>query len=130
MRSLSCVAVSARGSGLRPTAITVAPGAGHWTLNLFGDDQSGLLWDPPPQACDPNDLACDPDPSFATIPYSIVLPTDMVPDGLARVNVGVTAPAAPPDTSAVPEPASLILLGTGLLVVGARVRARRPALRR
>jgi hypothetical protein len=103
---------------------TVAPGSGHWTLNLFGDDLSGLLWDPPPQACDPNDPLCDPDPSFATIPYAIVLPTDTVPDGFARVNVGVTAPSTPPPP-AVAEPETLLLLGSGLFAFGARMRARR-----
>jgi len=119
------------GSGtLFTMQFTVAPGSGHWTLNLFGDDQSGLLWDPPPQACDPNDLLCDPDPSFATIPYAIVLPADMVPDGLARVNVGVTAPGAPPDPPSVTEPGTLILLGSGLLAAAARGRARRWTARR
>jgi hypothetical protein len=105
----------------------VAPG-GSWSLNLFGDQDSALLWDPTPaEVCDFEDPTCDP--SVPPIPFALVLPDAMVPDGLARVDVGVTAPPGsedpPPLPTPVPEPATLMLLGAGLLAVAARHRGRR-----
>ena len=62
----------------------VAPGASAWSLNVFGDEDFGLLWDPTPdEVCDFEDPNCDP--SVPPIPFALVLPDDIVPDGLARV---------------------------------------------
>jgi PEP-CTERM motif len=107
----------------------VSPGSSAWSLNVLGDDGFGLLWDPTPEeVCDFEDPNCDP--GVPPIPFALVLPEGSVPDGLARVSVGVTAPPGqeepPPGPTPVPEPASLMLLGAGLLAVAARHRRRRP----
>jgi hypothetical protein len=101
----------------------VAAAGSPWTLNLFGDDGFGLLWDPPAQDCDPNDLSCDPDPVFAPIPYLIVASGNGVASGTARVGVDLRiTPAAPPAT--VPEPSAMALVGTGVLAAAASRRRR------
>jgi hypothetical protein len=104
----------------------VSPNASAWSLNVFGDQDFGLLWDPTPaEVCDFEDPNCDP--SVPPIPFALVLPDGSVPDGLSRVTVGVNAPPGPGDPPGpvpVPEPATLMLLGAGLLAVAAHQRRR------
>lgn len=103
----------------------VAPGSSFWSLNLFGDSDFSLLWDPTPaEICDYDDPTCDP--SVPPIPFALVLPSDLVPPGMARVNVGVNAPDGEPNPTPVPEPATLVIFGTGLLAIAAQQRRRRP----
>ncbi len=47
--------------------------------------------------------------------------------GFGRINGGVHAFLATPIASPVPEPASLVMLGVGLLATGAAVQRRRNA---
>ena len=104
----------------------VSPGGSAWSLNVFGDDGFGLLWDPTPaEVCDFDNPNCDP--SVPPIPFALVLPNGAVPDGLSRVTVDVDAPPGPepPGPTPVPEPATLMLLGAGLLAVAAGERRRR-----
>jgi hypothetical protein len=104
---------------------TLAPGATDWSLNLFGDDEFGLYADPPPPVgCAADDPECDP--VMASIPFGIFLNEAIVESGLARVNLDVNAPSTdPPPVAAVPEPASLVLVGTGVLILTTRRRRRR-----
>lgn len=109
------------GPGTLFTLRFLTTGSGPWSLNVLGDSEFGLLWDPPPQACDPSDLACDPDPSFASFPFAIVNGNTAVAPGTARVGVNVSTP--PPPT-AVPEPTALVLFGTGLCACASALRGR------
>jgi hypothetical protein len=102
---------------------TLAPGATDWSLNVFGDDEFGLFADPtPPPGCAANDPECDP--VMASILFGIFLDEEIVESGLARINVDVNAPPIDPPGAAVPEPASLVLFGTGLLILTMRRRSR------
>jgi hypothetical protein len=112
------------GPGTLFTLRFTTTGAGPWSLDVLGDAEFGLLWDPPPQACDPNDAACDPDPSFASFPFAIVSGAATVPAGTARVGVNVAFDDGS-STSTVPEPTSLVLLGTGVCAGAARLRRRK-----
>jgi hypothetical protein len=112
----------AAGAGSLFTLQFTAPTATSWSVNLFGDEQVALLWDPPP-TCDPADLTCAEIPE--PIPFVIVRPGTAVASGTARVDVGVAVSPAP----AVPEPATLLLTAGGLAAAVLRKRAvrRRPA---
>lgn len=110
------------GPGTLFTLRFMTTGSGPWSLNVLGDADFGLLWDPPPQACDPNDASCDPDPAIASFPFAIVSGAAPVAPGTARVGVDVTFDQTPPTN--VPEPTSLILFGTGLCACAMRLRRR------
>ena len=104
----------ATGPGTLFTLQFTAPTAGSWSLNLFGDDQTALLWDPPP-TCDPDDLDCAEIPE--PILFEIVREGTEVASGTARVGVGVTE-----QTASVPEPATVLLMAGGLATAALRKR--------
>ena len=99
----------------------VAPAAANWSLNLFGDEQAALLWEPP-LTCDPNDPNCAAVPE--PFPFAIVMPGMPVASGTARVEVGVAV--TPPPPAPVPEPAMVLLIGSGLAGAALRKRVIRP----
>jgi hypothetical protein len=116
-------AVGGTSGSLFRLTFAVLPGVTSWSLDVFGDPDYSLYWEPlgqcaPPTA--PDDCAVIPEP----IDFEIVAPVrgSATAPGVARVEVGVQV--VPPSVD-VPEPSLLGLLSIGSGVVAAMLRRRR-----
>ena len=103
-------------------ALRLTATGGDWSLDLFGDPDFSLYWEPPP-TCDPLDDGCGFGP--LPVPFLIVPAGDTsTPLGTAMVTVGLTRtpPDVDPPPPSVPEPALALFLFVGTLASLRRAR--------